>query len=391
MRRVVFIFFLLNLTPVYLWGYEYVGLWNLASASADLSKTHSNEFDNKLKFDSFSFRFAEVGIGIPNRLGFSFTSWQVFKHKLAPKRTDEEIYIHSIVPFYLYIPITVNEEGRTVVFSFFGRAHLFPYYDTGGKKFDPFPSLYSVGLEARLFLLMADVGYRYQEEEFIYVKNGESRGPVDLSGPFVNVHAHLGRPRKWSKEGVLGRDSSLMIGVFSGYGRSAFENHIVFSEKKYREQTAQIPGGVQLIYKKKGSSRIIGAEVGYTVYPFSYDIIEKTTREKKLEREFTQISIGGILGLAPRKLQIRGKFVPFLRVGAGRYWEEEKISYMDDFDSISGGNIIQTESPKKIGLNLGAGFWLPFVTTEFVYHFVKFEHVANNWSLRLGIWYPFYF
>ena len=177
---------------------------------------------------------------------------------------------------------------------------------------------------------------------------------------------------------------SQSLGVFAGYGSSAFD------DEDLEEQSNYIPVGVHILFGSGGSFEF-GAEVDYAVTPFTFE-----------EEGFGDLIINQLYygALAKVKFGSGDGMKPYARAGAGMYTGNFEFDYSDELKNL-GAEDIEFEMKDSFGFNVGGGIDINMNATtgifvEFVYHIVEREvepgdgietepFGANNWALHAGI------
>ncbi len=191
---------------------------------------------------------------------------------------------------------------------------------------------------------------------------------------------------------LTGSAYSQSIGVFVGYGTSAFGNGEVDTQSKF------VPVGAHILFGSGGAFEI-GAEVSYAAVPFTFELNDATVNMKAGEIKMGQLYYGA---LAKLKIGSGGGIWPYLRAGGGMYTGKIKSEFTQEYKDLAatfGATVQDTEVNFKnaFGFNLGAGAEIDFshnngLFGEIVYHFVNREadqpgsdsFKANNWVIQVG-------
>ncbi len=179
------------------------------------------------------------------------------------------------------------------------------------------------------------------------------------------------------------------IGIFGGYGKSNFDLSDENGEDSGLDQSSFIPVGAELLF---GSKFQIGAEVSYSVSPFSFKAEEGGVTY--VEERISQILVGGVVKIHFGEGTIR----PFVRGGAGLYMGKDEIDFNEEFSQFLGVTDTTINFKSAFGFNFGGGLKFQlgensFLFGEFVYHMVKREldvegaekMKMDNWAIRGGI------
>lgn len=183
------------------------------------------------------------------------------------------------------------------------------------------------------------------------------------------------------------------ISLFAGYGFSQFDDQ-VFADDML-DQTGYLPVGANVEFGR--SMFTFGAEVNYSVLPFSFDLEEEGVG-KAGELDITQFVVGGFV---KARFGDRRDINPYIRGGIGYYSGKGKVTFNQDFkDNSPGVEDSETDFKAAIGFNGAIGLDFPvspntFIFLEAIYHFVEreFDVVdatsfrANNFAFHLGFTY----
>lgn len=176
--------------------------------------------------------------------------------------------------------------------------------------------------------------------------------------------------------------------LFSGYGKTAFEN--VAKQSEYLPIDAQLMFGVPILN--------FGIEASYNITPINYDFQEFYSRRYFKQIKLSQFFIGSVI-----KINLTcGNFVPYARIGTGLYTGNEKVILAEGekITAMENGLILKDYKislKNKLGFNLGGGVNLNLgryngLFLEYVYHFIsRKENIpggisfkADNWTFLLG-------
>lgn len=182
---------------------------------------------------------------------------------------------------------------------------------------------------------------------------------------------------------------SQSIGIFIGYGSSAFGDDFFGEEAKDENQAKYIPVGGHILFGTGGNFEI-GAEVNYALVPFTFSAGDLG------DLEVEQLYYGA---LAKFKIGSGGGIWPYVRGGAGLYTGSSTFKVSDEMKNY-GAEDYTFDMKSAFGFNVGGGAELDFSSNnglfaEFVYHFVTRENDAtdgeetssfgaNNWALHVG-------
>jgi hypothetical protein len=184
------------------------------------------------------------------------------------------------------------------------------------------------------------------------------------------------------------------LGLFSGYGSSAFEN--------FDDNAGTIPAGVQALIsldKLQFGSIDLGAEFGYSVVPFTFEVQEQVNQQiYKYDWKIKQMVIAALVKV---KFLKKSTAHPFIRIGAGLYSGGSTYEFPDEIKQLAQQNNITLNEELNIdsafGFNIGAGTDIQIGKTaaifaEFVYHIVSRKpegatesNGANNWAAQVGV------
>jgi len=183
-----------------------------------------------------------------------------------------------------------------------------------------------------------------------------------------------------------GNAFSQSIGVFVGYGSSAFGDDFFGDEAQDENQAKYIPVGAHLLFGTGGSFEF-GAEINYAAVPFTFSMDEMG------DMEVEQLYYGA---LAKFKIGSGGGLWPYVRGGAGLYTGKVNIKFSDEVKAF-GAEDTSFDLKSAFGFNIGGGAELDFsanngIYAEIVYHIVTREideegsesFEANNWALHVG-------
>ncbi|MBL1215761.1 MAG: outer membrane beta-barrel protein [Ignavibacteriae bacterium] len=191
---------------------------------------------------------------------------------------------------------------------------------------------------------------------------------------------------------------SFKLGLFSGYGSSSFEN--------FDDNAGTIPAGVQALLsldKMKFGSIDLGAEFGYSVVPFTFEVQEQVNQQIfKYDWKIKQMIIAALVKV---KFLKKSSVHPFIRLGAGLYSGGSTYEFPDDVKQFAQQNNItlneELDIESAFGFNAGAGTDIQISKTaaifaEFVYHIVSRKpegapeaNGANNWAVQVGVLFGF--
>ncbi|MEJ2615309.1 MAG: hypothetical protein P8Z35_10135, partial [Ignavibacteriaceae bacterium] len=135
--------------------------------------------------------------------------------------------------------------------------------------------------------------------------------------------------------------------LFSGYGKTVFENSA--------NQEEYLPAGVQLMFGVPVVN--FGIEANYNVTPINYNV-ENIQNKRNLKKiRFNQFFIGSVIKI---NLAV-GTFIPFIRVGAGLYTGNARVTWYEEAKraAFDDGIILkdyEASLKNKLGVNLGGGF-----------------------------------
>jgi hypothetical protein len=178
--------------------------------------------------------------------------------------------------------------------------------------------------------------------------------------------------------GAVAQESMGKIGVFAGFGQSAFEDQ--------DDAAGYIPAGVQGLYQVT-PGLFVGAEVNIAVVKFTWEL--ESGGEKIAEWSVSQTIFGALA-----KYEFgQGRIKPLLRAGFGMYTGGSDV---EPEPGYTGGG--ETDYKSAFGFNVGGGatgalgekmYWVG----EFVYHIVSREadvegaesFGANNWAIQAGV------
>lgn len=194
----------------------------------------------------------------------------------------------------------------------------------------------------------------------------------------------------------------MKIGIYSGYGLSAFESQSSGAET--------LPLGIQAYYSLENVSFAnfnFGLDFNYSVVPFSFDI-QANDGSKIFSRSQKQLHVGALIKI---KFLKKSMFNPFLRLGIGLYSGGHTLEYPAAIEQEAQQKQVSLPSELEIssgfGFNFGAGLDYKLTSTiglftEFVYHIVSrelneaplnvFEGLNlgksslgfNNWAMLVG-------
>ncbi len=194
----------------------------------------------------------------------------------------------------------------------------------------------------------------------------------------------------------------MKIGIYSGYGLSAFESQSSGAET--------LPLGIQAYYSLENVSFAnlnLGLDFNYSVVPFSFEMTTNTGT-KLFTRRQRQLYIGALIKI---KFLRNSTFNPFARLGIGLYSGGHSLEYSDAIKQEAQQNQVSLPAELDIssgfGFNFGAGLDYKLtpttgIFTEFVYHIVSrelneaplnvFEGLNlgksslgfNNWAILVG-------
>ncbi len=189
---------------------------------------------------------------------------------------------------------------------------------------------------------------------------------------------------------------SFKLGLFSGYGSSAFEN--------FDDNAGTIPAGVQALLsldKLKFGSIDLGAEFSYSVVPFTFELQQQSQQQviKLADWKIKQMIIAALVKV---KFLKKSTVHPFIRVGAGLYSGGSDVEYTAEAKQLAQQQNVTLNDEEinfesAFGFNAGAGTDIQIGKTaaifaEFVYHIVSRKpegateaNGANNWAVQVGI------
>ncbi len=173
------------------------------------------------------------------------------------------------------------------------------------------------------------------------------------------------------------------LNIFSGYGKSSFENMI--------SQTEYLPIGAQLMFGVPVFN--LGIEASYAAIPFTFNILDRQTQRHIKEIQFNQLYIGSIIKI---NLAV-GSFIPYGRFGCGLYTGKEAVSWNEEEKKaaeVNGIQLLNYKIPLKnsLGFNLGTGFELMFgryngLFFEYVYHLIsRRENIPDGLTFKANYW-----
>lgn len=184
---------------------------------------------------------------------------------------------------------------------------------------------------------------------------------------------------------LSGNNYSQSVGVFLGYGASAFGDDFA----KDIEQANYIPLGANILFKIGAFQ--VGGEINYAIAPFTFEGLYGDVA-------ISQLYFGA---LAKYKIGSGRRITPYLRLGAGLYTGSEDFTFLEGKNEF-GLDDYKIDFKNAFGFNLGAGGELKLnrrnsIFAEFVYHVVNREldttdtenevnkpFSANNWALHFG-------
>ena len=185
------------------------------------------------------------------------------------------------------------------------------------------------------------------------------------------------------------------LGLFSGYGSSAFED--------FDDNAGTIPAGVQALLsldKLKFGSIDLGAEFSYSVVPFTFELQQQSQQQviKLADWKIKQMIIAALVKI---KFLKNSKVHPFIRIGGGLYSGGSTFEYTDEAKQAAQQQNVTLQEElnfdSAFGFNAGAGTDIQIGKTvaifaEFVYHIVSRKPEgatesggANNWAVQVGV------
>ena len=186
------------------------------------------------------------------------------------------------------------------------------------------------------------------------------------------------------------------LGLFTGYGSSAFEN--------FDDNAGTIPAGLQALLsldKLKFGSIDLGAEFSYSVVPFTFELQQQAQQQviKVADWKIKQMVIAALIKI---KFLKKSSVHPFVRVGAGLYSGGSTVEYTAEAKQLAQQqNVTLNDEDVNIesafGFNAGAGTDIQIgksaaIFAEFLYHIVSRKpdgateaNGANNWAIQVGV------